>query len=167
MAEDYLNYVPGVAAGRALGLDPRQPYEQAQAGAKEAQGQANALSSLQWQRQMQGLGGALGYANNLQQLYNSIYSPGGGAPAAGGGPTGGPSQSEMMGLSGPPPQAAAPPQQGLGDALKGAWDWAKNTDMVGSPRWTVNSAKATAGAVKDSPGNVAGAVRGIGRRIGF
>lgn len=146
MAEDYLNYVPGVAAGRALGLDPRQPYEQAQAGAKEAQGQANALSSLQWQRQMQGLGGALGYANNLQQLYNSIYSPGGGAPAAGGGPTGGPSQSEMMGLSGPPPQAAKPPE--------------------GSPN-PLHAIPAMWGIDKLSNGGGTGALKALGKNFGF
>lgn len=69
---------------RPLGLDPSQGYDTAAAGAREAQNQANQLSDLQWQRQMAGLQQAQGYTNQLQALYNSLYSPGGGAPAAGG-----------------------------------------------------------------------------------
>ena len=69
---------------RPLGIDSSQPGDTAAAGAKEAQGQANSLSQLQWQRQMQGLAGATGYADQLQALYNSLYSPGGGQMAAGG-----------------------------------------------------------------------------------
>jgi hypothetical protein len=69
---------------RPLGLDPSQGYDTAAAGARDAQKQANALSDLQWQRQMQGLGQAQGYTNQLQSLYNSLYSPGGGQAAAGG-----------------------------------------------------------------------------------
>lgn len=111
MATDFTKEVPGVAVARGLGLDPRQPYEQAAAGAKDAQAQANALSQLQWQRQMMGLQGAMGFQNNLQQLYNSIYSPGGGVPAAGGGPAGGPDMSAMMALSAPPQQQAPPEQE--------------------------------------------------------
>lgn len=116
---DFTRDLPGIQVARGLGLDPRQPYEQAAAGAKEAQAQANALSELQWKRQMMGLQGALGFQNNLQQLYNSIYSPGGGAPAAGGGAPGGPDMSAMMALSGPPPAPAAQEGPGLGDRLKG------------------------------------------------
>lgn len=97
---------------RPFGLDPTEQYDTAAAGAREAQGQANALSQLQWQRQMQGLQGALGYVNNLQSLYNQIYSPGGGKPAAGGAPTQGPSPGAMAALSSPPP--ATPPNNQTG-----------------------------------------------------
>ncbi len=76
-----------------LGLDPSQGYDTAAAGAKQAQQQANQLSDLQWQRQMQGLGQAQGYTNQLQSLYNSMYSPGGGQAAAGGMPAGGAMQA--------------------------------------------------------------------------
>jgi len=76
--------------------------------AKAAQAQANALSTLQWQRQMQGLQGAQGYVNNLQSLYNSIYSPGSGGQAAGGQTPSGPTQSQMMSLSAAPQAAPAP-----------------------------------------------------------
>lgn len=67
-----------------FGMDPSAGYDTAAAGAKAAQADAAKLSDLQWQRQMAGLQQAQGYTNQLQQLYNSIYSPGGGAPAAGG-----------------------------------------------------------------------------------
>lgn len=53
-------------------------YDKAIAGAQAAQQQANALSALQWQRQMTGLNGALGYVNNMQSLYNSLYGRGSG-----------------------------------------------------------------------------------------
>ncbi len=69
---------------RPFGLDPSQGFDTASSGVREAQQQANALSDLQWNRQMQGLGQATGYVDQLQGLYNSMYSPGGGAMAAGG-----------------------------------------------------------------------------------
>ena len=84
MATDYLSYVPGFAVGQKLGLDPAGPANTAAQGAANAQAQANQLSALQWQRQMTGLQGALGYVGGLQSLYNSIYSPGGGRAAPGG-----------------------------------------------------------------------------------
>ena len=65
-------------------LDPARGYNTAAQGAAAAQQQANALSDLQWQRQMQGLQQATGYTDQLQGLYNSMYSPGGGQMAAGG-----------------------------------------------------------------------------------
>jgi type II secretory pathway pseudopilin PulG len=88
-----------------LGLDPSQGYDTAAAGAKQAQQQANALSQLQWQRQMAGLQGALGYVGNLQSLYNSLYGPGGGQTAPGGGNVIGPppTASQLSALAGPPP----------------------------------------------------------------
>ncbi len=85
---------------RPLGLDPSQGYDTAAAGAKDAQAQANALSDLQWQRQMGGLQQAQGFTNQLQSLYNSMYSPGGGAPAAGGMPM------QPMGAAGAAPGAS-------------------------------------------------------------
>lgn len=109
---------------RPLGLDPSQGYDTAAAGARQAQGQSNALSDLQWQRQMQGLGQAQQYTGQLQSLYDSMYSPGGGAPAAGGMPMGPP----MQGPGGAPggdmllPKQAPPlehPMQQLGNWLTG------------------------------------------------
>ena len=118
MATDYLSYVPGVQAAGMLGMDPNQPYATAAQGAKDAQAQANALSQLQWERQMAGLGQAQGFVNNLQSLYNSIYSPGGGAPAMGGQGIPQMSQSEMDRLSAPPSTATtAPPEESLGSKV--------------------------------------------------
>lgn len=100
MGQDYLQYVPTYPVLQSLGLDPKANADIAVQGAKDAQAQANALSALQWQRQMAGLGQAQGFVNNLQSLYNSIYSPGGGVPAPGGQPIAPPPQSEMDKLSG-------------------------------------------------------------------
>lgn len=109
---------------RPIGLDPSQGFDTAAAGARDAQGQANALSDLQWNRQMQGLGQAQGYTNQLQQLYNSVYSPGGGQPAAGGMPMQGgpptgqaPQQSMLLPKSAPPSQPAGG-SPGLSSLLK-------------------------------------------------
>jgi hypothetical protein len=95
-----------------FGLDPGAGYDTAAAGARAAQADANALSNLQWQRQMAGLQQAQGYTNQLQSLYNSLYSPGGDTPAAGGlgsmglfsGGQGSADASQM--LVGPPTQPA-------------------------------------------------------------
>ncbi len=105
-----------------LGLDPSAGYDTAAAGAKAAQGQANALSDLQWQRQMQGLGQAQQYTGQLQSLYNSMYSPGGGAPAAGGmqmggAPQMGPAPGGDM-LLPKTPDAPAPSSPGLSSLLR-------------------------------------------------
>lgn len=91
---------------RPLGMDPSQGYDTAAAGARAAQSQANDLSALQWQRQMGGLQGALGYVGGLQQLYNSIYGAGGGAAAPGGSvvpPPPGAAASAMSTLAKPVP----------------------------------------------------------------
>ncbi len=108
-----------------LGLDPSQGYDTAAAGAKQAQQQANQLSDLQWQRQMQGLQQAQGYTNQLQSLYNSIYSPGGGQAAAGGqtqgmlqsmgGPGGAGGPGGGMGMTLPPPGPPTTPAGGGGN----------------------------------------------------
>lgn len=87
----------------ALGVvDPATGYNTAAAGARAAQQQANALSGLQWDRQMQGLGQAQGYVQNMQGLYNSLYGGPGGAQAAGG-------ASVPMVNSGLTPPPGAPP----------------------------------------------------------
>ena len=93
-------------------------YQTAAQAAKDAQTQANALSALQWQRQMQGLQGAMGYVGGLQNLYNSIYGGAGGHAAPGGvamtpQAIGGPTQAQQMALSAPP-QATAPAASGSG-----------------------------------------------------
>ncbi len=100
-----------------LGLDPSQGYDTAAAGARQAQDQANALSQQQWGRQMQGLGQAQGYTDQLQSLYNSMYSPGGGQMAAGGrGPQApGIMQGAMQSLQPPPPAHGAGPAAGGGN----------------------------------------------------
>jgi hypothetical protein len=141
---------------RPVGLDPSQGYDTAAAGARDAQGQANALSDLQWQRQMQGLGQAQGFTGQLQALYNSMYSPGGGAPAAGG--------MQMQPMGGAPPAAGASmllPQQkppstpaggspGLSSLLKYSPAYSIYESgvkpVVGA---TVGAAKSAFGALKD------------------
>lgn len=63
-------------------LDPGRGNETLAAAYAQAQQQAAALSDLQWQRQMQGLQGALGHVGQQQSLWNSVYGgpPGGAAP---------------------------------------------------------------------------------------
>lgn len=63
-------------------LDPGRGNETLAAAYAAAQQQAAALSDLQWQRQMQGLQGALGHVGQQQSLWNSVYGgpPGGAAP---------------------------------------------------------------------------------------
>lgn len=108
-----------------FGLDPSQGYDTASAGAKQAQAQANALSGLQWQRQMQGLAGAMGSVDALQSLYNSLYSPGGGKMAAGGR---GPQQPGLEAMAAQPPPSMGPPP-GPPDR---PWDAAMQRPMYGS-----------------------------------
>src|SRR5688572_13215818 len=62
----------GALAGM-VGMDPRDPYEQASKGAKEASNQFRDLSNLQWQRQMEGLSRSLGGVGNYRGLYDAIY----------------------------------------------------------------------------------------------
>ncbi len=85
----------GAYGGGALLPDGQQPYKTAQAGAQNASGQLQALSQLQWDRQMQGLQQAQAPLNNYRTLYDRIYGtntansaasnpqPFGGAPPAG------------------------------------------------------------------------------------
>lgn len=134
------NFLSGIL--RPFGLDPSQGYDTAAQGARDASTSADALSALQWQRQMQGLGGALGYVQNLQDLYNSIYSPGGGKPAAGGGPPpGAPTASQMSMMSTPstnPGTSGMPGATVLTDAQKqqkAAEDLRAKTGMKGSGGW--------------------------------
>jgi hypothetical protein len=64
----------GNAAGGAMDkLSGKSGLDTAAQGARDAQSQANALSELQWQRQMQGLQQALGMMNPSQSLYDRIY----------------------------------------------------------------------------------------------
>lgn len=81
---DFLNGIPVIGGTINSIVNPSAGYDTAAQGAKNAQAQANQLSALQWNRQMAGLTGALGFTNSLQQLYNSLYGPGGGRAAAGG-----------------------------------------------------------------------------------
>lgn len=105
---------------RPLGLDPSQGADTAAAGARAAQGQANSLSDLQWQRQMGGLQQAQGYAGQLQTLYNSLYGAGNGMAAPGGG--------GLQAMQGPAPGASMtlPPSsdaKALQDAGKKTYGW--------------------------------------------
>ncbi len=110
-----------------FGLDPGAGYDTAAKGARAAQTDANNLSNLQWQRQMAGLGEAQGYTNQLQGLYNSMYSPGGGAPAAGGlgslgaGPSGGGAPAGGAGMLLTPP--TTPEGREQGQVEKDFADW--------------------------------------------
>lgn len=106
---------------RPIGMDPSQGFDTAAGGAKEAQGQANQLAGVQWDRQMQGLGMAQGYVGNLQALYNSIYSPGGGQVAPGGAPVGMPAMAQPGAGAGAMAQLAPPPQK----PTTGIMDWGK------------------------------------------
>lgn len=81
---DFLNGIPVIGGTLNSIVNPAAGYETAAKGAQNAAQQANQLSALQWNRQMAGLTGALGSVNSLQQLYNSLYGPGGGRAAPGG-----------------------------------------------------------------------------------
>lgn len=54
-------------------ISGKKGLETAAQGAREAQAQANALSQLQWQRQMQGLQEARGQTQPYLSLYDKIY----------------------------------------------------------------------------------------------
>ena len=98
-----------------IGLDPSKGYDTAAAGARQAQQQANALSDLQWQRQMAGLQQAQGAANQFQSLFNSVYGgpQGGGMSAMSAQPSGGANM-----LLPKTPQAPAPSGGGMGGLLQ-------------------------------------------------
>lgn len=61
-------------------LNPAKPYDQQAAGLMQGAADSRALAALQWRRQMEGLGKALGYMNHSQSVLNSVYG-GGGGPA--------------------------------------------------------------------------------------
>jgi len=74
---------------------------------------------------MQGLGQAQGFTSQLQSLYNSLYSPGGGMPAAGGVPVGAPPAASGTGGQGMTlgslSQFQPPKPKGPGHGAGGAW----------------------------------------------
>jgi hypothetical protein len=117
-------------------LNPARGYDTASGAAKDAQKQANALSSLQWDRQMQGLQHAEGYTNQLQDLYNSLYG-GGGHPAPGGVPT--------------PGYGAAPGATGSGSAMQ---------SLPPGPNGVWKDPSASAAPPNNGPGSVSGFVLG-------
>ena len=102
------------------GLTGKKGYDTAAQGARDAQAQANALSQLQWQRQMQGLQEARGQTQPYLSLYDRIYgtqmaghqTPVGGAGGMGG--MGGPGSDGSGGSGGIGP--TKPPYYGLGGA---------------------------------------------------
>jgi hypothetical protein len=63
-------------------IDPAGPYKDLQAALGKA---SKALAALQWQRQMEGLGRALGFVNHSQGAINQVYgqhqAPGASLPA--------------------------------------------------------------------------------------
>lgn len=85
-------------------INPATGYGTAAAAAHQAQQQANALSQLQWSRQMQGLGQSTQYVDQLQQLYNSLYGPGKGQMAPGGSSARAPAMASLA----PPPSSINP-----------------------------------------------------------
>lgn len=121
---DFTSFVPSIMQT----LNPATGYQTAAAGARQAQGQANSLSDLQWQRQMAGLQQAQGYTNQLQSLYNSLYTTGHGQAAPGGlqsfdaPPMGAPANQGGMGMtlaSMQPPGAKPPGAPNTGTPAKG------------------------------------------------
>jgi hypothetical protein len=135
---DFLNGVPGLGAVKQA-LDPATGYQTAAAGAKAAQAQSNQLSDLQWQRQMQGLQQSQGYNNQLQSLYNSLYTPGHGQAAPGGMSTL-PSANPGMGMtmaSMQPPSATPPPGAPKPSTQPGSGGWRGGTNSGGG---TMNQA---------------------------
>jgi len=118
---------------RPIGLDPSQGYDTAAAGAKAAQGQANALSDLQWNRQMQGLGQAQGYVQNLQSLYNSLYSPGGGQQAPGGAPVVTPPMGAAPGSGSAMASLTPPPGPSVVGQSASGWRGPASGPIQGTP----------------------------------
>ena len=104
------NYDPrtktsGIDAKDAVkGMDPANPYKTLEAALGQAATDSKALAALQWQRQMEGLGKALGFVSHSQGAFDNVY---GHAPAA-------PGSTLPQGLGAQIPQGGQGMQSGVG-----------------------------------------------------
>lgn len=115
MAFPFLDTANELVTGLTDTISGKRGYDTAAQGARDAQKQANYLSDLQWQRQMQGLQEARGQTQPYLSLYDKIYNTqtaGRAAPVGGlgvGGPRGGAGMAGMSNMpgggSGPDPYA--------------------------------------------------------------
>jgi len=94
--------VADTAVNAVKGMDPANPYQTLQAALGQAANDSKQLAATQWQRQMEGLGQALGFVKHSQGAFDKVYGQQPNAPGA----------TLPQGLGAQIPQGGQPPQGG-------------------------------------------------------